>query len=375
MPFSRNPDLPAILDGLAQGVLIFTPDGQLVFENRAARAMLGADLALIRSTGFGAAAVLLHQQLAEDIASLEKVRQQALTTGKPMRFNTFRGGELQPCVVSGIDGPDNLIYTMITLETPDWTPLGEIMQRFSGELASAIESTKGHTELVQQIVNKRKPSDTADLVAKRIVGFNKLIQVQMVRSQRLMDMLGRLSDIRMGVLREQIRERRKRFNLTDFLEDLTEEINQSLVVDPESDIGDIRDRVRVSVSGNLHVETSATHLTQVLHDILANAIMYSLRGMPVRISAHQKMNIIQIDIADEGYGIRDSEHDRVFGFFQRARQPQIISEFGYGLSLYLCKYEVEAMNGRIWFKTNEGIGTTFSIVLPASSSSPARPDA
>jgi two-component system sensor histidine kinase VicK len=79
-------------------------------------------------------------------------------------------------------------------------------------------------------------------------------------------------------------------------------------------------------------------------------------------------------VHDDGYGIRESDHDRVFTPFQRARQPQIISEFGYGLAIYLCKHEVEAMNGRIWFDSAEGAGTTFSIALPVSSS-PGKPEA
>ena len=62
--------------------------------------------------------------------------------------------------------------------------------------------------------------------------------------------------------------------------------------------------------------------------------------------------------------MRAKEFDRVFMPFQRARQPQIISEFGYGLSLYLCKHEVEAMNGRMWFESEEGVGSTFILMLP-----------
>ena len=69
-------------------------------------------------------------------------------------------------------------------------------------------------------------------------------------------------------------------------------------------------------------------------------------------------------VIDEGYGIRASDSERVFLPFTRSRQPQIMGEFGYGLSLYLCKNEVEAMNGRIWFESEEGTGTTFSIKLP-----------
>jgi signal transduction histidine kinase len=54
----------------------------------------------------------------------------------------------------------------------------------------------------------------------------------------------------------------------------------------------------------------------------------------------------------------------VFIPFQRARQPQVIAQFGYGVSLYLAKMEVETMGGRIWFASEEGVGTTFSFKLP-----------
>jgi two-component system sensor histidine kinase SenX3 len=107
------------------------------------------------------------------------------------------------------------------------------------------------------------------------------------------------------------------------------------------------------------------HLAVILRDLLRNAIMYSLKASPVYIVGHGRDQSVQIDVVDEGYGIRGSEAERVFAPFMRARQPQIVGEFGYGLSLYLCKHEVEAMNGRIWFESEEGVGTTFSLKLPA----------
>jgi signal transduction histidine kinase len=51
--------------------------------------------------------------------------------------------------------------------------------------------------------------------------------------------------------------------------------------------------------------------------------------------------------------------------FQRSRQPQVIAEFGYGISLYLVKAELEAMGGRIWYASEEGVGTAMSLKLPS----------
>jgi K+-sensing histidine kinase KdpD len=127
------------------------------------------------------------------------------------------------------------------------------------------------------------------------------------------------------------------------------------------------------VPDSLVISASPTHLLGVLRDLLRNAIMYSMKAAPVQVVAHAsaKDNMVQIDVIDEGYGIRSSESERVFQPFTRGRQPQIMSEFGYGLSLYLCKHEVEAMNGRLWFESEEGVGTTFSLKLPTWREQPA----
>jgi signal transduction histidine kinase len=368
-PFSRTPDLQAILDGMGQGILAFSPEGKLVLENLTARAMLGTDLNVIRQAGWSAAVVLFNQQLPDPKHTLESARNQALTLGRPTRFRTYRAGEVLPCWVSGVPGSDGVLYTMLTMEQPDWQPVTEILERFNDELRTSIESASGHVRLVAQVLNGRKPTDTPDQLAKRVTGFARLVDVQMLRSTRLMTMVERLSAVRVGLLREQVRAGRRRIGLGTFLEDMIETVNRTLPVDPETEVSDARSRITLKVEDGLAVEASPVHLTRVLHDILANAIMYSMRATGVRLAAFRKASIVQLDITDEGYGIRDGERERVFAPFQRARQPQIMGEFGYGLSLYLCKHEVEAMGGRIWFDSTEGAGTVFSLTLPSAAGS------
>ncbi len=370
MPFSRNPDLQAVLDGMGQGILIFAPDGKLVVENLAARTMLSTDLSVVRQAGWSAAVVLFNQQLPDPKNTLESARTQALTVGRPIRFRTYRTGEIMPCWVAGVPGANGVLYTMLTMDQPDWQPVAEILDRFSDELRTAVDSASGHTRLIAQVLNTRKPNDTAEQLSKRVIGFTRLVDVQMIRSARLLGMVERLSSIRVGALREQVRAGRRRIGMESYLEDLIEDVNKALVIDPETVVNDIRSRLELKIPDGLSIEASPSHLMRVLHDILANAIMYSMRGTPVRVNAYRKGGVVQIDISDEGYGIRDGERERVFAPFQRARQPQIMGEFGYGLSLYLCKHEVEAMSGRIWFDSAESAGTTFSITLPASTGGP-----
>jgi len=373
MPFSRNSDLQAVLDGMGQGILIFAPDGKLVVENLAARTMLSTDLSVVRQAGWSAAVVLFNQQLPDPKNTLESARTQALTVGRPIRFRTYRTGEIMPCWVAGVPGANGVLYTMLTMDQPDWQPVAEILDRFSDELRTAVDSASGHARLIAQVLNTRKPNDTAEQLSKRVIGFTRLVDVQMIRSARLLGMVERLSSIRVGALREQVRAGRRRIGMESYLEDLLEDVNKALVIDPETVVSDIRSRLELKIPDGLSIEASPSHLMRVLHDILANAIMYSMRATPVRVNAYRKGGVVQIDISDEGYGIRDGERERVFAPFQRARQPQIMGEFGYGLSLYLCKHEVEAMSGRIWFDSAESAGTTFSITLPASTGGPVLP--
>jgi signal transduction histidine kinase len=171
--------------------------------------------------------------------------------------------------------------------------------------------------------------------------------------------------VRTNALREEAEAARRHIPLSDFFEDLIEGLAETQFLDPETDDPEFRRRLSFDIAGDLAVAASSNLLSDVLRDILRNAIMYSIKAAPVHISAHRVGNAVRIDIMDEGCGIRESERERVFLPFMRARQPQVIGEFGYGLSLYLCKNEVEAMGGRLWFESEEGRGSTFSLKLPA----------
>jgi signal transduction histidine kinase len=365
MVLNRGLQSQAVIDGLGQGVLIFDTANRLVMDNQAARSILGADLKLIRAEGWKAASVLFNTRLSDPEKSLDSIRAKALASERPVRFHAYRSGEHVPCWAAAIHGTGGEVYTMLTIDVPDWTALSELMEKYVDEVRDAVEATGGHADLIMQSVQRPKPNETVEQLGRRISGFARIIDIHMNRLGALTSLMERLEKVRTNGVRDDARGGRRRVALASFMEDFLEELDEQELADPESEVQDFRRRLQTSVPEDLAVIASPMHLAVILRDLLRNAIMYSLKASPVYIVAHARDQSVQIDVIDEGYGIRGSEAERVFAPFMRSRQPQIMGEFGYGISLYLCKNEVEAMNGRIWFESEEGVGTTFSIKLPA----------
>ncbi|MCK6577573.1 MAG: ATP-binding protein [Anaerolineae bacterium] len=353
-----------LADGFPHSVLIFDSADRLVMVNQAAKALLGADLKLIQAEGWSAAQVAFNARLVDHGRTIDDIRRAVIAGDDAVRFSIYRSGERIPCWVSSMhEGGEK--YTLLTLDKPDWSAMNDVFDKYLSEVRDVMVATQGHTDLIVQLISRAKPGTSAEQISGRVTGFAKLIDIHMFRLQSLTNMVERLECLRTGLLREQVSGERRKIVLADFMEDFLESLDEIQLVDPESDQGDYRRRIQSIIPPKLAIYASTGHLTTVLQDLLRNAIMYSMRGLPIKVIAYaNRDDSAQIDVVDEGYGIRLEERERVFAPFMRARQPQVMGEFGYGLSLYLCKHEIEAMNGRIWFESEEGVGTTFSIKLP-----------
>jgi signal transduction histidine kinase len=366
MAVEKQLNYQSVLDGLGQGVLIFDKEDHLLMDNLAARTILGTDLKLIRANGWAAASALFNTRGSSPDTNADAARKKALESARPVRFHMFRSGEYIPCWAAMVHGSGGEVFTMITIESPDWTAMTDLMNRFRDEVENAASATQGHTHLITQTLKNPKKNETVEQVSRRISGFVQVISTHMHRLARLMSLFARLEEVRTGRLRDSIRSERRKIDLAEFIEDFLERLDEIQLIDPETEAQDYRSRVTTTIPEDLLVYASPERLTNILHDLLRNAIMYSMKASPIMIiaQASAQNQSVQIDVVDEGYGIRAKEFERVFAQFERARQPQIMGEFGYGLSLYLCKQEVEAMNGKIWFESEEGVGTTFSFKLP-----------
>jgi signal transduction histidine kinase len=359
-------DVHSILNSLGDGILIFDLDGNLLLDNQTIRDILGQDLVSIRAGGWPDFAALVDNAQADQVPVSEDIRTKAIREVKPVRFSILLDNASTPCWASAIRGEtDADTLLMITITQPDWTPLTELMKTFRSEASTAINDTKNHADLIRRLAETRSHDMTADQLGERVLGFSELMSAAMFRLQNLLEQLHRLEVIRTGQLRENVERTKRKIVLLDFVEDFLEEIVEKPITDMPLK-GDLRDRIDVDIASTISVYASRPYLEFALRDILRNAVMYSEQDTLINIRAKPLAdgNNILIQVEDHGYGIREKEQNRVFKPFQRARQPQIIAEFGYGLSLYLAKANIEAMNGTLDFESEEGAGTTFNLQLP-----------
>ncbi|PID06349.1 MULTISPECIES: cell wall metabolism sensor histidine kinase WalK [unclassified Sporosarcina] len=117
-------------------------------------------------------------------------------------------------------------------------------------------------------------------------------------------------------------------------------------------------------SSSLFVEIDTDKLTQVLDNIISNALKYSPDGGEVRFGVTVSGDYIKVMISDDGMGIPKSNVNRIFDRFYRADRARSRALGGTGLGLAIAKEMIVAHKGDIWAQSEEGKGTTIFFKLP-----------
>jgi len=103
---------------------------------------------------------------------------------------------------------------------------------------------------------------------------------------------------------------------------------------------------------------------QVINNLLSNAIKFTHDDGVISIDLSEGENTMLIKIQDNGIGIPQQFHGELFDKFTRARREGLRGEPSTGLGMSIIKTIVEWHQGKIWFESEENIGTTFYIELP-----------
>lgn len=112
------------------------------------------------------------------------------------------------------------------------------------------------------------------------------------------------------------------------------------------------------------VEIDTDKMTQVIDNILNNAIKYSPDGGKIKVGMKTTDAQLIISISDEGLGIPKKDLPRIFDRFYRVDKARSRAQGGTGLGLAIAKEIIKQHKGFIWAKSEYGKGSTFTIVLP-----------
>ena len=145
------------------------------------------------------------------------------------------------------------------------------------------------------------------------------------------------------------------------LQELLDSIINSAALNVEKLGGEFQSDIQLK---HVIIEADKLHLTNILHNLLDNAIKYCKQVPEVRFAARKEKGAIQISISDCGTGIPKEHLHKVFNKFYRIPTGNIHKVKGFGLGLFYVKNICDAHGWRIRLDSEEGKGTTVYLNIP-----------
>jgi signal transduction histidine kinase len=202
----------------------------------------------------------------------------------------------------------------------------------------------------------RSVSSFVAIIKKRYIAqlppeANDYFEFVMAGVRRLDTLLAAL--LTYSTLASEKEELNEKTNLTQVLEDV--KANLSKTINDKNAL--------IEVKGNLpKLSISYLHLVQLLQNLISNALKFSEKTPHIVIQTAIENKAWIISIQDNGIGMKTEYSDKIFRLFQRLSRAAQYEGAGIGLSI--CQQIVEKYNGRIWFESEEGLGTIFFISFP-----------
>ncbi len=346
----------AILESIADGVVVTDVNRQVTVINRSALEMLG----LPGQVPAGRDVRWVYQTFPPK--TLEKVLE--IMTGLSIALQSVyleplameqavleRDGQVLQAHFAPVVAGEGEFWGVVTV-LRDVTREREIAQAKSEfvsivahELRTPMTSIKGYTDLVH--------SGAAGEINETQKSFLQIVKSNADRLALLVSDLLDLSRIETGrvVLRpEPVKLGSTIDDVVTSLRSLAHECQVSL----DTQIP----------TGLPPVNADRDRLVQLLTNLISNACRYTPPGGSVVVSVTRADSMLQTDVTDTGIGIPENQMERIFERFERGDHELVRQRPGTGLGLPIAKSIVEMHGGRIWVQSEVNRGSTFSFTLP-----------
>ncbi len=345
----------AILEGIADGVLVSDSRGEIILLNAAAGRILGIESERITGRSvhegarYAAGAGLAVRGLS--LVSEWMTRLPLHLRQEPELFEArFEVGErvinvrIAPVMMQDEFLGAVALFRDITKEVEVDRLKSEFISTVSHELRTPMTSIKGYTDLLFL--------EAAGRVNESQRHFLNIIKSNADRLSFLVNDLLDISRIETGRVQLDI----KPLQIGKVIDEVVTSLEGQV---QEKHLG-----LSVDVPEGLPmVQGDRDRIAQILFNLVTNAYQYTPEGGQITISVRPEDGALRVDVSDTGIGIAPEDQQRIFDRFYRADHPVVRESNGTGLGLSIVKSFVEMHGGEIWVESELGHGSTFSFTL------------
>jgi PAS domain S-box-containing protein len=347
----------ALLSSIGEGIVVTDKSGLVEKINPPAEKMVGwKNEEVVGKKWFEIA--LLVDDKGNPIPAEKRATQRVLATGQAVSNSTYNyirrdgtifpvGTTAAPVIIDGKTVGVIAVFRDITKEKEIDRAKSEFVSLASHQLRTPLSAIRWYAEMLM--------NGDVGTVTEEQKEYVKAMYQSNERMIELVNSLLNISRIESGRIKIDPEPTDLGELVKQVLSDLTPKIkakNQNLAV---------------SVHPGLpKINIDPKMIRQVYMNLLTNALKYTPEGGEINVMISRKGEDIISQVADSGCGIPQSEQDQVFEKFFRADNAQKMEADGTGLGLYLAKSIVGSSQGKLWFESREGKGSTFWFSLPVA---------
>jgi two-component system sensor histidine kinase VicK len=242
------------------------------------------------------------------------------------------------------NNPETMLGTIldITESKRDEIRKNDFIAMASHELKTPLTSLKAYIQLLAKKLNNNNDEFVTNALTKAGNQVNKMANL----------IYGFLDLSRMESGKLQIK-------MQDF--DITKLLVENIA---ETQLINTSHTIIFNADGVVMVQADKERIGQVINNFLSNAIKYSPKDSTITITIKICEKEIQVSVSDTGIGIKPKDQEKLFQRFYRVDNDEIKNISGFGIGLYLASEIIQRHKGKIWVKSEENKGSTFSFSLP-----------
>lgn len=331
--------LSAVLEIMADGVIVIESNGQITLMNQAAELLL--DVGVAEATGSRLAEVVRDyelQQLVSRSLESEEIQQAEIEL---IHLRRYLSAIATPLIQNGSKGVLVTLHDLTGIRQME-TTRKEFVSNVSHELRSPLASIKAMVETLEDgaLEDRTVAQD-----------FLKRIHRDVDRMTSMVNDLLELSRLESG----QVAINLNPMDLRPLMQEVVAQFQR------QAEAKDITIHAKLPDALPLGLGEEEK-LSQVLVNLLENALKFTSAKGTITLTAEAQERFIEIGVTDTGIGIAREDIPHVFERFYKVDRAR--RDGGTGLGLAIVKHIVYAFGGEVGVESTEGVGSTFTFTIP-----------